>query len=439
MDSSKHNPWLHRFACLTALATLALVVVGGLVTSVGAGMSVPDWPNSYGYNMFRFPISKWVGGILYEHSHRLIASFVGLLVVMLTRWLGGSASRFPLSIIGLLEVGAGELILHLWPEWKGAGYFLSGIGVLVLLAGIVWVRSEPARGALPMLGWYAFVAVQVQGLLGGLRVVLLKDELGIFHATLAQLFFVLLCVIGVMTSRWWRTVEGLIRNDQRISNGENQPLSQVRTTSTSSPFCGEESLGTTWKSSLPLLFVMTTVLILAQLILGATMRHQHAGLAIPDFPLAYGKVWPAMDARSVEGYNQHREEVVSLKPITGFQVGLQMVHRLMALGILGAVVFCVMSARRVPGEIGGTLTRVSRIWLGLVIVQAFLGAATIWSNKAADIATAHVLTGALLLVTGTFLSMLAFQCRRVPEASRLKIDESFAGHSISSQKTAVTM
>ena len=77
-------------ACLTALATLGLVGVGGLVTSHGVGMSVPDWPTSYGYNMFALPVSVWLtGGVFYEHTHRLWASLVGVLVVALTRWLGG--------------------------------------------------------------------------------------------------------------------------------------------------------------------------------------------------------------------------------------------------------------------------------------------------------------------------------------------------------------
>ena len=65
MNPTPNHRWLHRFAVLTALATLALIGIGGLVTSHDAGMSVPDWPNSYGYNMFLFPPSKWVGGILY--------------------------------------------------------------------------------------------------------------------------------------------------------------------------------------------------------------------------------------------------------------------------------------------------------------------------------------------------------------------------------------
>src|SRR5258707_7118332 len=116
-----HNSWLQRYALLTAAATLALIGVGGLVTSHGVGMAVPDWPTAYGYNMFLFPISKWVGGIFYEHTHRLVASVVGLLVVALTRWVGGKPSRLPLAIIGIAEILAGLALLRLGPDWKGAG------------------------------------------------------------------------------------------------------------------------------------------------------------------------------------------------------------------------------------------------------------------------------------------------------------------------------
>src|SRR5258706_3900189 len=79
----KYNHWLHRFAVVTAVATLLLICVGGVVTSKGVGMSVPDWPTTYGYNMFFFPISEWVRGIFYEHSHRLMASAVRFLNVIL--------------------------------------------------------------------------------------------------------------------------------------------------------------------------------------------------------------------------------------------------------------------------------------------------------------------------------------------------------------------
>src|SRR6185503_8832994 len=73
-----NNVWLHRFACGLAFATLFLVALGGVVTTKGVGMAVPDWPTTYGEHMFLFPPSKWMAGIFDEHSHRLWASLVGL-------------------------------------------------------------------------------------------------------------------------------------------------------------------------------------------------------------------------------------------------------------------------------------------------------------------------------------------------------------------------
>src|SRR5947208_8762209 len=83
MKGEAYNPTLHRVALLTAIATFPLIFMGGLVTSKQAGMSVPDWPNSYGYNMFLFPPRLWIGGIRYEHTHRLMATVVGLLSILL--------------------------------------------------------------------------------------------------------------------------------------------------------------------------------------------------------------------------------------------------------------------------------------------------------------------------------------------------------------------
>lgn len=368
-----HNRWLHRYAVLTALGTLALIAIGGVVTSKGAGMAVPDWPTTYGYNMFFFPFSYWMGGIFYEHSHRLIASIVGLLVVGLTRWLGGSPARMPLAIIGALEVVGGLLLLQLGPEWKGAGHFLSGIGGVVLLGALVWAKNAPAAGILPLLGWVAFFAVQFQGLLGGLRVVLYKNEIGVFHASLAQLFFVLVCAIALLTSRHWQ---------QTAFSGES--------------------------SARPLRYLVlgATAMIFVQLLVGAMMRHQHAGLAIPDFPLAYGELWPGMDADSIARYNQQRIEVTAANPITAFQVGLQMVHRLMAVAVVFLVAAVAWRARQ--GSASAGFARGAYAWAALIGVQALLGAATVWSNKAADIATGHVIGGALSLALGAMLTIVSW-------------------------------
>src|SRR5829696_7564454 len=126
------HPWLHRFAVLLAVCTLLLVIAGASVTSNQAGLSVPDWPLSYGQVM-----PEMEGGVFYEHGHRMIASFVGFLTVILAIWL--------------------------------------------------W-RSEP-RPWLRRLGLIALAAVIVQGVLGGMTVLfMLPKAVSISHACLAQLF-----------------------------------------------------------------------------------------------------------------------------------------------------------------------------------------------------------------------------------------------------------
>jgi cytochrome c oxidase assembly protein subunit 15 len=372
-----------------AVSTLGLIGLGGLVTSHGVGMSVPDWPTSYGYNMFALPVSMWLtGGVFHEHTHRLWATGVGVLVVALTRWIGGRESRRLLFLIGAGELVGGLVFLRVGAEWTGAGHFLSGIGVVVILAALVWVRNRAAATPLPRLAWAAFWLVQVQGLLGGLRVVLdahvfagtrMGVWFGVLHGVLAQAFLVLMAVMVLFTTRNWTTGEGL------------QPVVPLN-------------------RHLLRLLVLTTGVIVVQLILGAIMRHQHAGLAIPDFPLAYGRVWPDLSPEAVDVYNRQRLETVALNPITAAQIGLQMAHRLLAVVIVGLVVWCGVRLRAAAPP-GHELRRLAGVWMVLVALQFGLGAWTLWSNKAADIASLHVVCGALTLVTGGLLCVVAARVR----------------------------
>jgi cytochrome c oxidase assembly protein subunit 15 len=311
------SPWLARYAVFTAFATLCLICLGGLVTSHNAGMAVPDWPNTYGYNMFLFPISKWVGGIFYEHTHRLLAATVGFLTLILAGWLWKKEERR-------------------WVRWLGVA---------------------------------SVVSVILQGVLGGLRVVLFKQEIGIVHAALAQIFSILVTLIALFLSSFWF----------RLGEVKKAALH---------PFFRKAVF-------------FTTLLIFLQLLLGAAMRHQHAGLAVPDFPLAYGKVWPPTDGAFVEEINQKRLDARDFNPITASQIYLHMVHRIGAIVILAAVTICFVLARK--GESVAVVRKSTAAWLGLVLLQASLGAWTVWSNKAADVATAHVVVGALSLLTGALL------------------------------------
>src|SRR5437660_1872162 len=101
-----YKTWLNRFAWFTTVATLLLICSGGMVTSKGVGLAVPDWPTTFGYNMFLFPVSKWIGGIFFEHTHRLIASTVGFLRIILTSWLWRSEARKWVRKHGLIALGA---------------------------------------------------------------------------------------------------------------------------------------------------------------------------------------------------------------------------------------------------------------------------------------------------------------------------------------------
>src|SRR5438034_166871 len=100
------RPWPHRVAVVTASATVLLIFVGGLVTNTGSALAVPDWPTTFGHNMFLFPWSQMIGGILYEHTHRLIGSVVGMLTVALaiSLWLG--EPRQWVRVLGLVAVVA---------------------------------------------------------------------------------------------------------------------------------------------------------------------------------------------------------------------------------------------------------------------------------------------------------------------------------------------
>jgi cytochrome c oxidase assembly protein subunit 15 len=156
---------LRLYTRFVALSTAVLIFAGGLVTSTGSGLSVPDWPNTYGWNMFTFPLEKMVGGIRYEHSHRLIASTVGFLILVLAVWLWRAEPR-------------------------------------------QWVRR---------LGYLALAAVITQGILGGITVLwYLPDPISIAHASLAQIVFCLTAAIALFTSRGWAGTGSLAPDDSLL-------------------------------------------------------------------------------------------------------------------------------------------------------------------------------------------------------------------------------
>src|SRR4051812_21692421 len=198
---------LFLFSLLVAASTAVLIFAGGMVTSTGSGLSVPDWPNTYGWFMWTFPLEKMVGGIFYEHTHRLIASTVGFLILVLAVWLWRAEPR-------------------------------------------AWVRR---------LGYIALAAVITQGILGGITVLwYLPDSISIAHASLAEIVFCLTVTIALVESPGWK---------QAYSRDGRGPVDDP---------------------ILRAVAITTTALVYTQILIGATMRHTNAGLAIPDFPYAFG-------------------------------------------------------------------------------------------------------------------------------------------------------
>jgi len=322
---------LHRFAVLLACCTFILVIAGGMVTSTDSGLAVPDWPLSYGQLM-----PPMVGGIFYEHGHRIVATLVGFLTTVFAAWL--------------------------------------------------WLR-EPRRW-MRILGVAAFVAVCLQGLLGGLTVLyLLPLSVSVSHATLAQSFFSLTVFLALSTSRWWGEGQrGIAEGDSRMR----------------------------------IMSLLVAGSVFVQLILGALMRHTNSGLAVVDFPLAYGTLWPSLGREGLGRINDVRL-TLDLLPVSGAQVLVHMAHRAWAIIVACMVVLFVSRSYRWQGRV----PRESFLILLLLLVfQLLLGALTIWTGRHVAVSTAHLAVGALVLASSVALSAMVHrvshrQTSEQPVASQL--------------------
>ncbi len=389
MIQSRDDVWLHRFAYALAVATLFLVALGGVVTTKGVGMAVPDWPQTYGEHMFLFPFSKWVSGVFFEHSHRLWAALIGLFSGIFAIW---TWSRATSGVQRWAGVSAMVLVLALLGVRHQPGLFV-GMAVISMVV-LIWAAIQAARthDRLRWLALIAFAAVIIQGVLGGLRVLLDKDWgtiLGICHAAFAQLFFLLTGSLVVLTSQWWRNARPSL-SGMTLLRG---------------------------------VMLFTTAVIFLQLIFGAVMRHQHAGLAVTTLPLAYGKVWPATDAASVTLYNQQRMEASGEEPITPAHVVVHMLHRYTAIVIVALIIVAAVLALRRANE-NSLVRRMALAWLALVLLQGTLGILTITSDRKVDVTTAHVAVGALTFLVG-WLSFLV-SSRTTNESEAVASNEVFS-------------
>jgi heme a synthase len=280
-------------AAVTAAATLVLIVAGGLVTNTGAALAVPDWPTTFGHNMLLFPWSGMVGGVFYEHGHRLLGVLVGLLTLGLA------------ATIQLTEPRP-------------------------------WVRR---------LGLLAVALVCAQGLIGGLRVVLLRDTLAIVHGCLAQAFFALLVAMTVFTAPGRRAAPP--------------------------PLPDPEGRNLGW------LAVVASAVLYGQIVLGALTTHAgwvslHLGGAVvavvvagtatlrilgghPRRPDLAGPAWTLALLLGVQialGLGAYLARFTGLLVTGGGALALPVAHRLVASLLLGAAVTLALRAWR-PGRPAG--------------------------------------------------------------------------------------
>jgi len=277
--------WLRRFTKLTAVWAVFLLFAGAQVTSTGSGLAVPDWPLSYG--MFFPPM---IGGIFYEHGHRIVAGVFGILT--------------------LIEA--------------------------------IWLRRA--------IGWALFGTTVVQALIGGLTVkLLLPKPVSISHAVVAEIAFCLAVSIAFFCSRGYRKLQSVVR--------------------------GAAPTGLT---------TALVAIVFLQIFAGAMVRHFGAALAIPDFPLSFGRIVP---------------------PVMTLPVTINFIHRCGALVVLAAVIATFVRLRRY--EPRHPLRQLATLLLSLVALQIFLGAATIWTGRQPVIASMHVVTGASTLALSLVLALTA--------------------------------
>ena len=311
VSSVSYRPALAWFAAVGAGWVFVLVMLGAFTTSIGAGMVFQDWPLSNG----SLNPAGWLANaaMFAEHSHRLSAGMMSAITIALAAWLS-------------------------WRETRP------------------WLRR---------LGWAAVALVLVQAVVGGLRVLLDRQQVAMvdtslgrlfamLHACLAQVFSCTLMAIAAALSRPW--VEA-VRPEPRRGGG------------------GLRRHG-----------IACCALLLAQTAIAAVMRHSFAGLAIPTFPF------------TPEG---------GLVPTHwDFPIGINFAHRAMALVVTFVVGWFAATSLRARETSPSTKVLAVAI-VALLAAQVALGASIVWTGRNPYVATAHVLVGAVTLAATFLLTWLA--------------------------------
>ncbi len=313
------SPWPHRWAVALACATFPLVWVGGLVTTTDAGMAVPDWPNTYGYNLFLYPWQTWLAGpwdIFVEHGHRMLGAVVGMMTICL------------LAVIWKTE-------RRLWLRWAS----VAALGLVIM-----------------------------QGVLGGMRVLLDERTLAMLHGCTGPLFFGLTVTIAIFTSERWRSSESPV-----ISG------------------CGGQ---------ICILAIVTCILAYLQILLGAVLRH----MPVATDPLTF-----AMAVR----FHLFLAAILSLHIFVLVWTVLRRVRCVRPLGGLACTLAGLLALQLVLG--GGT-------WMVRFAAPSWVPEWATLSREAVQdggwlqthVITAHVAMGSLLFVTSLALSLYACRLLTLP-------------------------
>jgi heme A synthase len=329
---------IRRLAFFAALLTLVLITAGGLVTNTDSGLACPDWPTCFGS-----PIPQMVGGVAVEHTHRLIATAVGLIAAALVVLTLRRARQGRLALLAAL---ASTVLL-------GAAFYAARVkfqtdAVPPLAAALVFAGfaacgliAYAARETDGKLAVAALALVMAQGLLGGMTVLYrLPPTVLILHLGTSMLFLSALIVLA------WH-----VRARAKVLAPR----------------------GLLW---------LTTATVYLQILLGATVRHTGAGLVCTDLPLCRGALWP-----------------VNVHP----SVHLHMTHRALAFVVLALVAW---TSSRVARRSTGLVRALALAAPALVLLQIGLGIATILTFKDLVPVTAHLLVAALLLATQVSLLAL---------------------------------
>ncbi len=327
-----------RLAAFAALLTLVLITAGGLVTNTDSGLACPDWPTCFGS-----PIPKMVGGVAVEHTHRLIATAVGLIAAALVVLTLRRAKQGRLALLAALAstvlLGAAFYAARVKFQTDAvpplaAALVFAGFAV----CGLIVIAARETDGKLAV---GALVLVLLQGLLGGMTVLYqLPPTVLILHLAASMLFLSALVVLA------WQV-------------RARKPVVAPR--------------GLLW---------LTTAVVYLQILLGAAVRHTGAGLICTDLLTCRGALWPT---------NVHPA------------VHLHMTHRALALVVLALVAW---SSTRLARSSTGLVRTLALAAPALVVLQIGLGIATILTFKDLIPVTAHLLVGALLLATQVSLLTL---------------------------------